>query len=246
MTWRVTGIGIHEDRVWAARVQPTNSRANVYTENKIPCVVLATRRQAKPIEAKGIENWQPVPQDKAFEFETTVGEKVMLRIEEEFLNEDEYEATFPNAKNARKHPREEEFPPLGTQRNGPNSKRDRNSAVTTAVRGRTSQAASALLHSVVAAAAATAGIEEVAAVEVEAVATLAAAGEVEAAVVVREAEEEAGIAVSTIMSARGMVVGVCSIRATEGSRCWCICRVCLRGRAHLWASWRFAARRHND
>ena len=112
--WRVTGLGIHESRVWAARVAPSNPNAQIYTENATPYVVLATRRQAKPIEASRIRNWQPVSENQAFEFETTVGEKVLLRIDEEIAGEDEYEASFPNGKNARKHPREEDFPPLGS------------------------------------------------------------------------------------------------------------------------------------
>lgn len=113
LSWRVTGLACFENRVWAARVQPIPSNARIYTENATPCVVLATRRQSKPIEASKIQNWQPVPEHQAFEFETTVGEKVLLRIEEEFSHEDPYEASFPNARNARKHPREEDFPPLG-------------------------------------------------------------------------------------------------------------------------------------
>lgn len=116
MSWKVTGLAVQEQRVWAARVQPTVPGAKIYTENHTPCVVLATRRQAKPIEASYIKNWQPVPEHQAFEFETTVGEKVLLRIDEEFPHEDSYEASFPNARNARKHPREEDFPPLGSQR----------------------------------------------------------------------------------------------------------------------------------
>lgn len=116
LTWKVTGIACYEQRVWAARVQPTTPGAKIYTENNTPCVVLATRRQAKPIEASRIQNWQPVSEQQAFEFETTVGEKVLLRIEEEYRNEDEYEESFPNAKNARKHPREEDFPSLGSTR----------------------------------------------------------------------------------------------------------------------------------
>lgn len=112
--WRVTGLATHESRVWAARVAPTNPGAQIYTENATPYVVLATRRQAKPIEASRIRNWQPVPEHQAFEFDTTVGEKVLLRIDEEVPGEDEYEASFPNGKNARKHPREEDFPALGS------------------------------------------------------------------------------------------------------------------------------------
>ena len=125
LRWKVTGTACSENHVWAARVQPTVPTAKIYTENHTPCVVLATRRQAKPIEASRIQNWQPVAEKQAFEFETTVGEKVLLRIEEEYPGEDEYEASFPNARNARKHPREEDFPPLGAQRGSDNKSQAR-------------------------------------------------------------------------------------------------------------------------
>ncbi|KAK4496863.1 hypothetical protein PRZ48_011312 [Zasmidium cellare] len=125
MSWKVTGIAILENKVWAARVQPSVPGAKIYTENHTPCVVLATRRQAKPIEATRIQSWQPVPENQAFEFETTVGEKVLLRIEKEVDNEDTYEASFPNARNARKHPREEDFPPLGSKAGKPNRPQQR-------------------------------------------------------------------------------------------------------------------------
>jgi hypothetical protein len=114
MRWRVTGIACNDLRIWAARVQPVEQGAIFHTDNQHPCVVLATRRGAKPIEAKNIRSWQPVPDYQAFEFETTVGEKVLLRIEEEIRDEDEYEASFPTVRNARKHARDEDFPPLGS------------------------------------------------------------------------------------------------------------------------------------
>lgn len=116
MSWKVTGLACFENKVWAARVVPVVPGTKIYTENNTPCVVLATRRQVKPIEASRIQNWQPVPDHEAFEFETTVGEKVLLRIEEEYANEDEYEASFPTVRNARKHPREDDFPPPGATR----------------------------------------------------------------------------------------------------------------------------------
>ena len=116
MSWKVVGIAVLEQRIWAVRVQPLVPGAKFYTENHTPCVVLATRRSARPIEATQIRNWQPVSDHLAFEFETTVGEKVILRIERELSEEDDYEASFPNARSARKHSREDEFPPLGTER----------------------------------------------------------------------------------------------------------------------------------
>lgn len=122
MKWKITGLGQYEQRVWAARVAPATPNAKYHTDNHTPCIVLATRRQTKPIEATRIQNWQPVSPDQAFEFETTVGEKVLYRIEEEIADEDEWEASFPHSRNARKHPREEEYPPLGSSRYSENSR----------------------------------------------------------------------------------------------------------------------------
>ncbi|KAL2356121.1 hypothetical protein BJ546DRAFT_969959 [Cryomyces antarcticus] len=113
VTWRVTGTAVLEGKLWAAKVQPVSDLVSYYSENPTPTIVLALRRNAKPIDANRIQNWQPVPEDKAFEFQTTVGEKVLLRVEAEQSNEDEWESAFPNRSNQRKHPREEDFPSLG-------------------------------------------------------------------------------------------------------------------------------------
>ncbi|CAN9091522.1 unnamed protein product [Alternaria alternata] len=67
-----------------------------YSENPVPTVVLAIRKNGRPADAARIVNWHPVPQDQAFEFDSVVGEKQMLRIEEETPNESEYESYFPN------------------------------------------------------------------------------------------------------------------------------------------------------
>ncbi|KAK0851461.1 hypothetical protein LTR03_003972 [Friedmanniomyces endolithicus] len=114
--WRVTGVGSDKNRIWAARVQPVDPKVRIYTENATPYVVLATRREAKPIEASYIHHWQSVPEHQALEFETVVGERVLLRIEEEIAGEDQYEASFPARRQARMHPREDDFPPLGSAR----------------------------------------------------------------------------------------------------------------------------------
>ncbi|KAK3677446.1 hypothetical protein LTR78_002984 [Recurvomyces mirabilis] len=121
--WRVTGLGNWNQRVWAARVAPVDPGVRVHSENATPCVVLALKRDAKPIEATKISSWQAVSQSEGMEFETTMGEKVMLRIEEEVRGEDAYEASFASQGNGRqqqmggqgrKHPRDEEFPALGS------------------------------------------------------------------------------------------------------------------------------------
>jgi hypothetical protein len=103
LLWEVTGTATFENKIWAAAVKPIPQSAKYYTENPVPIVVLALRKGAKPIDAGKIQNWQPVPADKAFVFESTVGEKVLLRIEEEDPRENEYESLFPNKAFKRKH-----------------------------------------------------------------------------------------------------------------------------------------------
>ncbi|KAI4147400.1 MAG: hypothetical protein LQ340_005570, partial [Diploschistes diacapsis] len=96
--WQVTGFGQHSNLVFAARVAPIPSSATYFTENPVPMVVLACRKGGKAVDSTRINNWTPVPSDKQFVFETTVGEKVQLRIEEEMEGQTEYEALFPPKK----------------------------------------------------------------------------------------------------------------------------------------------------
>ena len=102
-TWEVTGTAVFENKIWAASVRPVPESKKYYTENPIPIVVLALRKGARPIDAGKIQNWQPVAPEKQFVFESTVGEKVLLRIEEENPTENEYESLFPNKSLKRKH-----------------------------------------------------------------------------------------------------------------------------------------------
>lgn len=108
LLWEVTGTAVFENKIWAVSVRPVPSTAKYYTENPVPIVVLALRKGARPIDAGKIQNWQPVPDDKAFIFETTVGEKVLLRVEEEDPRENEYESLFPNKNNKRKHAQDDD------------------------------------------------------------------------------------------------------------------------------------------
>lgn len=101
-TWEVTGTAVYENKIWAASVRPVPSTKGYYTENPVPIVVLALRKGARPIDAGKIQNWQPVSPEKQFIFESTVGEKVLLRIEEENPAENEYESLFPNKSLKRK------------------------------------------------------------------------------------------------------------------------------------------------
>ena len=80
--WQVNGIAKLEDRIWAARVVPVDETVQVHTQDQTPVVVLAVRKGSRPIDAGRIQNWQPVSPDKAFMFQTTVGDKVMLRVDE--------------------------------------------------------------------------------------------------------------------------------------------------------------------
>lgn len=102
-TWEVTGTAVYENKIWAACVHPVPESKKYYTENPVPIVVLALRKGARPIDAGKIQNWQPVPPEKQYQFESTVGEKVLLRIEEEDSGENEYESLFPNKTHKRKH-----------------------------------------------------------------------------------------------------------------------------------------------
>jgi hypothetical protein len=107
-TWEVTGTAVFENKIWAACVRPIPENKKYYTENPVPIVVLALRKGAKPIDAGKIQNWQPVPPEKQYVFESTVGEKVLLRIEDEDPKENEYESLFPNKTFKRKHAAEDE------------------------------------------------------------------------------------------------------------------------------------------
>lgn len=120
--WQITGTAVYENKIWAARVAPMPSSTTFYSENPVPIVVLALRKGARPIDAKNIQNWQPVSAERQFIFETVVGEKVQLRVEEEVEGEGEWESLFANKSNRRRHPQEvdengrsQNLPPTGPQ-----------------------------------------------------------------------------------------------------------------------------------
>lgn len=106
LSWQVTGTAVYENRVWAARMTPIPATEKYYTDNPHPIVVLAVRRGARPIDAGKIQNWTPVPADRALTLDTVVGEKVVLRVEEENPNEGEWESQFTNKNNKRRHQQE--------------------------------------------------------------------------------------------------------------------------------------------
>ncbi|KAG5975146.1 hypothetical protein E4U55_007840 [Claviceps digitariae] len=108
LLWQVTAIGCYDNSVWAAAVRPVLSSAVYHTDNPDPIVVLATKKGARSVDQAMISRgtqWRDPPSGQAFAFETTVGEKVMLRIEEEDLGQEEHESLFPAKKSSkRKHP----------------------------------------------------------------------------------------------------------------------------------------------
>ncbi|KAF2470359.1 uncharacterized protein BDR25DRAFT_334433 [Lindgomyces ingoldianus] len=103
VTWKVTGVSCFENKLWAARVEPVPKSQRYYSENPIPTIVLAIRKGGKPADAVRIVNWHPVPDEQSYKFESIVGEKVLLRVEEEQANESEWESYFPNKTHKRPH-----------------------------------------------------------------------------------------------------------------------------------------------
>ncbi|KAI1182019.1 hypothetical protein F5B17DRAFT_422432 [Nemania serpens] len=104
MQWGVMGIGSWENNLWAVSLQPVPPSAPFHTDSATPSVVIATRRVTRPWDVNKIQQWQPIPPERAFAFETTVGEKVMLRIEPEEGLDDGSEG-FASQLGKRKHPR---------------------------------------------------------------------------------------------------------------------------------------------
>ncbi|KAL1844093.1 hypothetical protein VTJ49DRAFT_4945 [Mycothermus thermophilus] len=83
MTWEVSATACHDGNLWAARVRPVPDSAPFHTSDPVPLVVLALRKGARHVDAAKIKKWHPVPPEQAFRFETTSGEKILLRIEPE-------------------------------------------------------------------------------------------------------------------------------------------------------------------
>ncbi|KAF4456587.1 hypothetical protein F53441_1331 [Fusarium austroafricanum] len=109
MKWEVVGTACFENSIWAAQLRPIPQHAKFHTDNPSPLVVLALRKGIRPMDAGKIQNWQPLPPEKSFVFETVVGEKVVLRIEPEDPREDEYESLFANKASKRKHNGDEDW-----------------------------------------------------------------------------------------------------------------------------------------
>lgn len=113
--WRAVALGNFDQKVWATRVEPVPANQSFYFENQIPMVVLATRGMGKPIDSNRISHWEPLAPADVFEFDTEVGEKVLLRIEEERPppSFNRHSINVNNANGKRPRIDEENFPPLG-------------------------------------------------------------------------------------------------------------------------------------
>ena len=109
-TWQVTGFASLDSRIWAARVSPVPPISVYHTDNHVPFVLLAHHKTGRPGEANRIQSWQPVSADKQYVFQTTVGEKVQLRVEPETEGESEYDSLFERRNLKRRY-----SPPPGPQ-----------------------------------------------------------------------------------------------------------------------------------
>lgn len=105
--WQVTGIGNYQSRIWAARVAPVPAHSSIYTEPSFPIVVLALTRDSRPADSNYIRDWRPTSKDESLIFETTVGEKVQLGIEQEDTDHD-FDRSYPDLK--RPHGQDNERP----------------------------------------------------------------------------------------------------------------------------------------
>lgn len=101
--WQVTGFGLWDNRVWAARVAPVPPTSQSHTDNNVPFILLAHHKNARPADASRIQIWQPVSADKQYVFQSTVGEKVQLRIEAAVEGESEYDSLLPRQNLKRRH-----------------------------------------------------------------------------------------------------------------------------------------------
>ncbi|KKY27324.1 putative tat pathway signal sequence [Phaeomoniella chlamydospora] len=84
--WQVTGTGILDNKVWAARLLPIGLRngETIHTmDGGTPVCVLAVRKGGRPADASKITEWTPVDEGRGFVFESVVGEKVILQLEKE-------------------------------------------------------------------------------------------------------------------------------------------------------------------
>jgi hypothetical protein len=77
--WRVTGLGVLDNKLWAATVEPVNGE-KVLTLNKPASIILAMGTKASPKDVSQIRDWTPVSPGQAVDFDTVVAERYLLNI----------------------------------------------------------------------------------------------------------------------------------------------------------------------
>lgn len=105
--WRVNGVSVYENKVWAARVEPIPSDTPYYTENSTPVVILALSKGATTRDASQIRDWQPVPAENAIEFDSIIGERALLSIDNDEKEEGGWGTAYLTRPNKRRHTHEE-------------------------------------------------------------------------------------------------------------------------------------------
>ena len=102
--WQVTGLGVYQNSIWAAKVAPIPPVSIVHTDSNVPLIILAQKSGTPLSHANRINQWQPVPPDKSYIILTTVDEKAQLRVEYE-SDESEFDSLFdPNDRKNLKRP----------------------------------------------------------------------------------------------------------------------------------------------
>lgn len=81
--WQITSLGVYQNSIWAAKVAPIPPVSIVHTETSVPIIILAQKNTTPLSFANRISQWQPVPPDKLYIFQTVVREKAQLRVEYE-------------------------------------------------------------------------------------------------------------------------------------------------------------------
>lgn len=104
ITWRVTGLGHWDHKLWAARVEPVSENETYYTETSVPVVVLGLRRGARPVDANRIQKWQPVDPNNSLVFDAVVGERALLRVDEDGSVGGDWGTQYGNKNNKRRYP----------------------------------------------------------------------------------------------------------------------------------------------
>lgn len=118
MKWRTIAVGALDGQIYAVQLEPAVPGEDFITMNKPPAVVLGLRGSARPADVNRITAWQPLQKNKQFEFETTVGEKVLFSIEPEYAPSRGQGAPTSNTGRGFKRPHgemnmDEDFPALG-------------------------------------------------------------------------------------------------------------------------------------